>query len=211
MRTFQYIIGVDAPDEQTAIAEATHRLSLAEHRLAEGGDYDGELPILHDFENIQVSDERGEGGGPDFAVVVTVEALRLIPIRLVTRGEVVRRPDVDGYIDVTGDEETTETIDTPWCPCQEARFEAQYPDVPRSDMIYLDGIDTLEAVHSSHYYERKRNEARDPNDLSRVPKGPKTPRTRRDTKIISENFPDVDYVCPCCEQGYVEETEIREA
>jgi hypothetical protein len=103
----------------------------------------------------------------------------------------------------------TDTIDTPWCPCQEERFEERGPDVPREDMPYLDCMDYLKEVHTRHYYKRKRKEARDPNDLSRVPKGPKTPRTYRGIKIIDENFPEADYVCPCCEQGYIEEVTRR--
>lgn len=104
-----------------------------------------------------------------------------------------------------------EIIDTPWCPCQEERFEAAYPDLPESDMPYVDEVDYLEEVHSRHYYERKREQNRDPTDLSRFPTGPRAPQTRRGTKIIEKNFPDADYVCPCCEQEYVEEITIRKA
>jgi len=51
-------------------------------------------------------------------------------------------------------------IETPWCPCQEERFEAQYPNVPREDMPYVDGVDRLERVKSRHYYKDKREKAR---------------------------------------------------
>jgi len=102
-----------------------------------------------------------------------------------------------------------DVIDTPWCPCQEERFEHQYPDVPRDDMPYVDGVDYLERVHTEYYYERKREENSNPQSVSRVPVGPKAPHTRRGTKIIDANFPDADFVCPCCEQEYVEEVTIR--
>lgn len=102
----------------------------------------------------------------------------------------------------------SQELDTPWCPCQEARFEAQYPNVPREDMAYVDGVDYLERVHTKHYYKRKRQENNDPNDLWSG-QHPQAPTTRRGTKIIDANFPDADFVCPCCEQGYVEEVAIR--
>jgi hypothetical protein len=101
------------------------------------------------------------------------------------------------------------TLDTPWCPCQEEMFEALYPDLPKEDMPYVDEMIYLAEVHTRHYYERKREQNRDPQSISRVPPGPSTPRTRRGTKIIDANFPEADYVCPTCEQGYVEECTVR--
>lgn len=101
-----------------------------------------------------------------------------------------------------------DVIDTPWCPCQEERFAVQYPDFEPDDMPYVDGIDRLERVKSSYYYERKRKEARkEASDFS-FGVGPSTPTTRRGRRIIEENFPDADFVCPCCEQEYKETIKI---
>lgn len=100
-------------------------------------------------------------------------------------------------------------IDTPWCPCQEELFGALYPDLPEEDMPYVDEVAFLEEVHTEHYYERKREQNRDSQSLSRVPPGPSTPRTRRGVKIIDANFPDADLVCPHCEQGFVREVTVR--
>lgn len=100
-------------------------------------------------------------------------------------------------------------LDKPWCPCQVERFEAQHPDLPESDMPYVDEVDYLEAVKSASYWKHKREEAsKERPDFSFS--GPSVPTTRRGEKILSENFPDADYVCPCCEQEYVEETTIRQ-
>ena len=98
----------------------------------------------------------------------------------------------------------SEELDTPWCPCQEERFEAQYPNCDKSDMPYVDGVDRLERVKSHHYYERKRKQARKDAPAFATGVGPSTPHTRRGEKIIDENFPEADFVCPCCEQEYVE-------
>lgn len=99
-------------------------------------------------------------------------------------------------------------LDKPWCPCQEDRFEAQYPNCDKSDMPYVDGVDYLERVKSHHYYERKREQNHDQHDLSLSPTSPQTPQTRRGREIIDSNFPDADFVCPCCEAEYVEETTV---
>lgn len=102
-----------------------------------------------------------------------------------------------------------DTIDTPWCPCQEERFEAQYPDLPKDDMPYVDEVDYLVEVKSRFHYEHEREKNRDPNDLSRSGTHPQTPYTYRGEKIIDENFPDADLVCPMCEQGYEIERTVR--
>lgn len=34
-------------------------------------------------------------------------------------------------------------IDTAWCPCQEERFKATYPDLPEADMPYVDCVSLL--------------------------------------------------------------------
>jgi hypothetical protein len=94
-------------------------------------------------------------------------------------------------------------LDTSWCPCQEDRFADT--NIEEHDLPYV--VDHLQEVKTSFYYEQKRKENRDPNDLSLSPPSPSTPRTRRGTKIVEENFPDADLVCPCCEAGYVEEVE----
>lgn len=96
-------------------------------------------------------------------------------------------------------------LDKPWCPCQEERFEAQYPNCEKSDMPYVDGVDYLAEVKSAYYWKHKRQEAAKERPAFSFESGPHAPRTRRGEKIIEENFPDADLVCPCCEQEYVEE------
>lgn len=102
-----------------------------------------------------------------------------------------------------------EELDKPWCPCQEERFEAQYPNCNKNDMPYVDGVDRLERVNSIHHWKHKRQEARKKSSDFAFSAGPRTPQTRRGIKIIEENFPDADFVCPCCEQEYVEEIAVR--
>jgi len=103
-----------------------------------------------------------------------------------------------------------ETINTSWCPCQEERFAVQYPDCEPRDMPYVDGIDRLERVKSSYYYERKRKKARkQASDFAFHTDAPSIPTTRRGEKIIDKNFPEADFVCPCCEKKYVETTTIK--
>lgn len=104
---------------------------------------------------------------------------------------------------------TNDIIETAWCPCQEVEFAVRHPNIPPRDMPYIDSIDRLERVHTKSYWERERSKASSSNGLSRVPAGPATPRTRRGVKIIDDNFPEADFVCPCCEQTFVEETTVR--
>lgn len=104
-------------------------------------------------------------------------------------------------------------LETPWCPCQEERLEERYPDCPRRDWPYLDGgdaLDYLQRVKPHTYYEQKREQARREAPPFATNCGPKTPRTRRGKKIIKENFPDADFVCPCCEKEFEEIVTIRE-
>jgi len=92
----------------------------------------------------------------------------------------------------------TEYGDISWCPCQRERF----PDIPERDLQYV--VDYLQEVKSHHYYRQKRSQNRT-SDLGMTPTQPTTPRTRRGVKIIDDNFPDADLVCPWCEKEYVEE------
>lgn len=102
-----------------------------------------------------------------------------------------------------------EELDTAWCPCQEERFEAQYPNCDKSDMPYVDGVDYLERVKTAWYWKQKREQASKERPDFSFRSGPSAPQTRRGEKIIEENFPEADFVCPCCEAEYVEEVTIR--
>ena len=90
MQDFRYIIGVDAADEQAAIAEATHRLAQGEHILFEYHDYAGELPVVSEIKLAKSYDER-DTAGPDFAVEIVAACHRRIPVRFVAGGEVGER------------------------------------------------------------------------------------------------------------------------
>lgn len=93
-------------------------------------------------------------------------------------------------------------LETAWCPCQEARFDHYYPDHERSDMPYVDEVDFIERVHSQHYWDQQTSDRA-------FSSGPSAPTTRRGVAIVDSNFPEADFVCPCCEKEYVEEVTIR--
>jgi len=96
-----------------------------------------------------------------------------------------------------------DTLDTQWCPCQESRFKHYHPELPTSDIPFVNDTDMLEEVKSAWYWSEKVDQP------SGFTPGPQMPETRRGTPIIDEHFPEADYVCPCCEQAYAVERTIK--